>query len=527
MNPKILAFNMNVGNTVLCDQYYNDKTTMEIPSEGIFFKRRACNNPLFFDDIEDAVRSSQPDIVAITTEEMGSGYFHSDFLPLAMQTLNYVELSTYQYNTLNMSIYVKYTNKYHVIGYDTYTYGNNVDSMAIYCQTPYDVIAFVAITQPSRSKMLSSVDANKLLGTILNQYTGYNNVTNAIIMGYIDKKEGDYNIMDIINIGPTQFSIKRNETTAVVYGKYDGLMGLFDIVAAITPKILIFSWNTDKTPLCDKLYNSNLVQKRTRFFQSSPCYSPTFFTQIYNKIKEESPDIVVINTEGDLEKGTFFHAQFLKDHMKHYYLLDNDKINGINTSSDSNSLRMSIYVRHGVSAYMDNVNASLFYKNDRTNSYIIKDGIKITSKSLVKFVNTSFGVFAFMGLEFPHTFARENRQQAFDMMTKTLLKSNKISYVFIMGDFASMGQNEYQTNYNTLASNPNYRLQQINPARQALIYETEEWHDRILYNTMGNTTHDIVCTYYDNVYGFPMLDKKTKSQHLGIMGVYQLDKVTI
>lgn len=527
MNPSILAFNINVENIVLCDQYYNDKTTMEIPAKGFIFKRRACQNPLFFDDIEAAILTVKPTIIVITTEENKVGYFHSDFLPLEMGKLNYQELATYQYNSLNMSIYVQYTNNYNIIGYDTYQYGNNVDSLAIYCQTPYDVIAFVAITKPQSPNAISAQDTNKLITTILNQYSGYNNVTNAIIMGYIDKKEGDYNYINIINTAPSAFSIQRNETTAVIYGKYEGLMTLFDIKKRM-PKILCFSWNTDKTPLCDQLHNSRTIQKRTRFFQSSPCYSPTFFTQIYQKIKEESPDIVVINTEGDLEKGTFFHQQFLKDHMKHYYLLANDKINGINTEQNPESLRMSIYIRHDMNASLDNVNATLFYKNDRTNSYITKDGVKITSKSMVKFVSTQYGLFAFMGLQFPHDFPKQNRQDAFTMMTNQLLKSNKIAYVFIMGDFASE-----QDEYNTLDSRPNYKLQQINEAFRSetdvtkLIYETQAWHDRILYNTVGPTSYDIVCTYYDNVFGFPMLNKNTRSQHLGIMGVYELDKVQI
>jgi hypothetical protein len=121
------------------------------------------------------------------------------------------------------------------------------------------------------------------------------------------------------------------------------------------------------------------------------------------------------------------------------------------------------------------------------------------------------------------------------MMTNQILKSNKINYIFIMGDFASEKEEYNTSSYKVDDSMANYKIQTINEAYRRdyvsntlkLIYEREEWHDRILYNTTGLTSYDIICTYYDNVFGFPMLNKNTASQHLGIMGVYELDKVQI
>lgn len=559
MKPKILAFNINVKNTVLCDNYYNNKTTMEIPEEGFLFKRRQCKNPLFFDDIEEAIISVQPTIVVITTEEIQRGYFHSDFLPLKMQELNYVELSTYQYNALNMSIYVQYTNNFNIIGSNTYTYGNNVDSLAIYCDSPYGTIAFIALTKPNSPTNLSAMDVNKLIKIIVNQYS--NNVTNAIITGYIDKKDLVSNYIDIINVGPGKFTMEKAESTAVVYGTHEGLMTLFSI-STTSPKILCFSWNTDKTPLCDQYHARPLRQSfiprdprnvRKGFFQDTLCYSPTFFTQVYDKIKEESPDIVVIHTEGDLEKGTFFHHQFLKDHMKHYYLLDNDKVTGIGTINDPEALRMSIYVRNDTNVTLDNINATLFYKNNKTNCSFTINGTKVTSKAIVKFVSTPYGVIAFMGLQFPHEYTEKERNECFNIMTNKLLASNKISYIFIMGDFSSkeafikvngeiINQDVKQFGYNELELLPNYKLKPImesqrnntyfnknkyNPKFIQDNYSEVEWHDRIFYNTRGPTTYEIKCTYYDNVFGFPMLNSYKNSHHLGVMGVFKLDKVTI
>lgn len=74
----------------------------------------------------------------------------------------------------------------------------------------------------------------------------------------------------------------------------------------------------------------------------------------------------------------------------------------------------------------------------------------------------------------------------------------------------------------------NYKLKSINIINPPQFeYEDHFWHDRILYKTNDVTSHDIECLYYDNVYGFPMLQQGTNSHHLGVMGVYELVPVNI
>lgn len=544
INPKILAFNMNIENVILCDQYYDNKTQHEIPSSGFLFKRHKCYNPLFFDDIIRQINYVQPILVIITTEEYQDGYFHSDFLPNNMYQLNYEELSTYKYNSINMSIYVRLdvSNECNIVGYDKYTYGN-VDSLVIYCETPYGTIACVGMIKPDTPRILDTQAVNNLINSIINQYINVENVTNVIIMGYIDNylKELNYNYINVINVGANQFTIKAEESTLIEYGKFNGLITSYEITRK-SPKILCFSWNTDKTPLCDEYHKSKTVEKRVRFFQESPCFSPSFFTQIYDKIKLESPDIVVINTEGDLEKGTFFHHEFLKTHMNHYYLLDNDKITGI---ANNEALRISIYVRNDMkNVKLINLNFSLFFNN---NIATCKIGSKV-SKSIVRFVNTDYGIFAFMGLQFPHSYTQIQRNDCFKTMTQKLLSNNKISYVFIMGDFSAGSHDEISLldnslindytqakllNYNELNIVPNYKLKYIGESERANYkitldkFKVYGWHDRIFYKTVGLTTYNINCIYYDNVFGFPMLNVYTNSQHLGVMGLYELDTVVI
>ena len=190
------------------------------------------------------------------------------------------------------------------------------------------------------------------------------------------------------------------------------------------------------------------------------------------------------------------------------------------------------------------LNFSLFSNN---NIATCKVG-SIVSKSIVRFINTDYGIFAFMGLQFPHNYNKIQRNECFKTMTQKLLSNNKISYVFIMGDFSAGAHTNISLldkniiddyteakvlNYNELNIQPNYKLKYIGESERANYkltlnkYQEYGWHDRIFYKSMGLTSYNINCIYYDNVFGFPMLNVYTNSQHLGVMGVYELNAVLI
>lgn len=96
---KILTLNFYLDKVQLCDQYYNNKTNQLVPEEGIFFKRKECYNPLFFDHLNTLIKDYQPDILLIATQnESKDSYFHSDFLKKYIK--NYT-LLTYKKNEKN------------------------------------------------------------------------------------------------------------------------------------------------------------------------------------------------------------------------------------------------------------------------------------------------------------------------------------------------------------------------------------------------------------------------------------------
>lgn len=562
--PKILTFNLNVGNVILCDKYYQNMTNQLIPEEGVLFKRKACYNPLFIDDLERIITENQPEVVVITTEENVGGYFHSDFLPDFMPTIYYEELSSYQYKSVNMSIYIRIdqVSYYQVVDSDKGV-ENNIDLLVQYLKTPLGYLAFIGLNKINSPAKITYEGMQKTTNSILNRYVNYSNAFASIIMGYIDRYDDNYMYYGK-NAEPSKYTLTEimNEEIQKSFGNndYNGRVNIFTFETT-TPKILCFSWNTDKTPLCDEYHGMN-KGKRTRFFQDTSCYSPEFFKQIYDtkninsKVQEEQPEIVVINTEGDVENGTFFHYEFLKTHMHKYTLLDNEKITGI---GDKEALRMSIYVRNDVAEQMNiiNLNKGLF-RNNNVSSCSAKINKQVgnkapfvfenKSKALVKFVETKYGIIAFMGLQFPHDFDSERKNECLSKFTDDLLNNKQISYIFIMGDFATNSPDndindttltipKILSNYkegmiNTLR--PNYKLAKIGVSqRQNYIIDDAEnyqdvigWHDRIFHKTVGDMiTNELKCIYYDNVFGYPMLDDSTNSQHLGIMGVYELKQI--
>jgi hypothetical protein len=567
---KILTFNINTKDIVLCDDYYNNKTENIIPTEGLLFKRHACFNPLFFESIRSKILLNKPELVCITTEEYTTyNYFHDYFLPKYMESngLYYELLSKYNYNDVYMSIYVRYDmyNMYDILKYDYYTYGNNVDAVVQYVNSPYGLLSFIGLCKMNSSKIVTDKELSLLINNILKIFLT-NNVNFYFVMGYLDQYNNHIMSGNVYNASKYDIIISNKELYP--FKQTEGYSEIYNFTK-INTKILCFSWNTDKIPLCDKFYNHDMTEhERTTFFSSNKCFNPLFFDNIKDQIIKDNPDIVTIVTEGDVQKGTFFHSNFLRTNMNknglNYMLLDNSKA----TMNDNNTLRMSIYIRNDVSDDISlvHLNRSLFSYNEESKCNVLvpknikNKNINITyeSKSIVKYVQTSEGIIAFMGIEMLHEYKDNEVNYCIDKMQRELLTNGNISYIFILGDFnysnINLISNDNYDNYDDMLSlydkkfnsllnynegdgngynYPNYKLNPITISQRENFelgynrYDSNNvtWHDRIYHKTLDLATHDIVCIFYDTVFKFPMLNGN--SEHLGVMGTYELEKVTI
>ena len=565
MISRFLSFNYNTDNLIYCNQLYDNDELQ--PEEGLLFKRKACYSPNFFNDLSNQIVKYGPELVAITTHgDNKNSYLHTDFLEDYMYDLSYLLLNHKQYKNINMSIYIKniYEPYYLYLNTDTYTIANSIDTMAIYLNSDLGKLVFIGIDRADSYNEIKEI--NSLVKQMFEYYID-SSINFYFIMAHISGYN-EYNKHHYVDNGVynknTDYIIEKTETTLLnLKTQHDAEIDIYDIIKK-NPSIICFSWNTDQTPLCDKIYKPLMDQHVVEgIFNSYECYNPNFFMNIEQKIKEYNPNIVVFNNEGDLEKGTYFHYQFLPNYMKklEYSLLEKDKLNDIGFKNDKESMRLSIYIRKDVNVELVHINKTLFSYNENVEcKKVYKNGIVSKTKALVKYVNTQEGLIAFLSVQIPHHTQLENIEKCLKKIKDELLKSGKISYVFMMGDFSYEHikientevlsnanenlSNDYNLKYENLIDfeegnymNPNYAFKSIEVSQRmnySLSLEPEKyiqkddkaviaWHDRIYYKTNDITTHDIDCLEYDNLYGFPMLHKN--SHHVGVLGVYQLNKI--
>lgn len=281
----------------------------------------------------------------------------------------------------------------------------------------------------------------------------------------------------------------------------------------IKPKVLCFSWNTDKTPLCDQYYNDK-VHYRSKWWWQDVCYKPEFFEEIKEKLKER-PDLAVFSTEGDPEKATFFHAEFLKTQMRQlgYQLLNNIKLNDI--GYEHTSIRLSIYTLNH-QYYSLNTDSFTCYKRLPT---------MLTSKAMVNLVDSPMGVIAFMSVQMDHHYDVTAIAQCMEKMQDALIH-NDVSYAFIMGDFSLPGGRPASTVWDTrLFPFTEYQEGDIIFPNYQVGRDIIAWHNRIFFIVNEMSSHDINVLSYETMHGYPMMEGD--SIHAGVLGLYQLTPVSI
>ena len=548
--PSILTFNFYI-DQVICDKIYKGVEGL-VPASGIIFKRKACYNPTFFDQLWSNITENTPELVVITTQGK-AGYFHTDFLPNHMRY--YDLLDHKQYKEVNISIYCRADLEDYEI--DNYYYSPDdmyTNVLTLYVNSSYGRFKFIGLNRQETeinddyvfdqlNERAVNIDDNANYYFLMGHVLGPNRLTCKQLnqefftqnYTYYGNMDGHYDIYE------TDCNIISHEPLKEI-----GIMNNYQLKDK-NIKVLCFSWNTDKIPLCDQYYNPGTKKHyREKLWYKDECYNPLFFEEIKARIEDNLPNIVVISNEGDLKSGTFFHAQFLRTSMKKlgYSLLDNSKANDI---GDNETLRLSIYINNQ-NFSLQHINKSLISYNEEYTCSLKTPSGHVKAKAIVKYVNTRIGIIAFMALQMPHLYASETVNQCLKEMEKKLLNP-KVSYVFTLGDFSLPAgsntdnkslKNYYKKKLPALETynegpyiQPNYKFKRISGDYQKLNdllinneltkdqYNMMTWHNRIYYKTMGLTTHDIDCLSYELLFGFPML---LKGEHLGVVGIYEFDQ---
>lgn len=205
-------------------------------------------------------------------------------------------------------------------------------------------------------------------------------------------------------------------------------------------RILCFTWNTDRTPLCETYLEGKATTPIYRagglFSKSGTCFNPLFFDAIEEQLRKYTPVLAVFVTENDPVEGTHFHSNFLPDEMKNisqtlsYTLLSRDKyVDDDNT----NVLRMSIYVKAG-SQNIKSVELSkgLIFNDNKLGCAGTYLG---SPKIIALYVETNFGRFAFIGIQVPRGFG--DRSICLASLESKFVTNKNLDSVFLLGDFAN------------------------------------------------------------------------------------------
>mgnify|MGYP000867379371 CR=1 FL=1 len=120
-------------------------------------------------------------------------------------------------------------------------------------------------------------------------------------------------------------------------------------------KILVFSWNTQSTPLYDSTNNMNSLSNLLGLNSSNLLgfttknYYPDFFENLKEKIEDQSPDVVVIGFQEDRQPGSYFHSHYLINEMPRigYTLLKRTKMLGVGKTTYDNLFKADI-MRRGI-----------------------------------------------------------------------------------------------------------------------------------------------------------------------------------
>ncbi len=556
----ILTFNFHI-DEFLCDKMYGNDDSL-VPESGIIFKRKACYNPTFFNALKNNILINQPELVVITTQGE-VGYFHKDFLPeyMAYLKVSYDLLSHKQYKDINMSIYIREDVHHYSLEDDKQNSDGFTHSLVQYINSSFGLFSFIGLSRNETAPMIDRKMLTLLIDDTVTLYD-HGNLNYFMLMAHIPGQEGkscmgegigvfDKIYDNFVKYGTLSggYEIRETNCELVHFDQSDHMGHISNFELKINnPKVLCFSWNTDKIPLCDQNYNHDFnLHQRKKLFTNSPCYNPLFFEQIKNHIINDNPDIVAINNEGDLESQTFFHYQFLRTEMKklRYILLDNSKVSDIGVNHDT--MRLSIYMRDDVDVALTHINRGVFSYHEEatcktkvynTNGKIVES----KAKAIVKYVDSAIGIIAFMAVQMPHEYQLNQVDDCLMNIKNKLLKNN-ISYVFILGDFnfppvSSHDLDSLFKSYHKLIPSldgyeegnyiePNYALQRKTTKPFNYLnnqYKSQSWHDRIYFKTMDLTTHELTCLIYKNVIGFPML---LKGEHLGVLGVYEFEPVNM
>jgi hypothetical protein len=186
--------------------------------------------------------------------------------------------------------------------------------------------------------------------------------------------------------------------------------------------IMCFSWNAGGLKLCETMSQSKADDSRTGFkafiSMKRPCLAPDFFEEIRNTIDLRRPSLVVMTTQDEDSKDTYFHSDLLPTLMPEigYSLLKRDKLNKVGEVASGlipqrvktgipsgSALRISIYANYTViqGLRVEEKILTKFFSNNGQVETTCDQGDRISGAIASYVWHEDYGKFAFIATHLP------------------------------------------------------------------------------------------------------------------------------
>lgn len=258
--------------------------------------------------------------------------------------------------------------------------------------------------------------------------------------------------------------------------------------------IMCFSWNADGLRLCETMSQNKGDAERKGFkafiSRKKPCLASDFFEEIRININDRHPSLVVMTTQDEDTKDTYFHSDLLPVSMSEigYSLLKRDKLDKIGemasgivprrviTGTPSGSaLRMSIYADYNIIQGLKSEEKILdnFFGNNGQAETTCDQGDRI-SGAIVSYVwHENYGKFAFIAAHLPSgiTSLKIGNNLSYESYRSASKSSNILCLLKIYNQFISSLPMESRPDHIFLLGDLNYEIVIPNKTHLEIISE--------------------------------------------------------
>jgi len=242
---------------------------------------------------------------------------------------------------------------------------------------------------------------------------------------------------------------------------------------------MCFTWNAAGLRLCETMSQDKADLDREGFkafiTRKQECVAPDFFEDIRSMINIRKPSIVVMTTQDEDVKYTYFHSELLPSSMPEigYALLKRDKLKNVGEAASGvvpqklatgkpsgSALRMSIYANYNIIRELRSEERyinKLFSKK----SHATCDQGDRKSGAIVSYVwHEKYGKFAFIAVDLPSgiTSLKVGKDLDYNSYRAASKSSNNLCLLKIYNQFVSSLSSESRPDHIFLLGDMNYDI---------------------------------------------------------------------